>query len=195
MGALGSGRWLRDDRHRRVHEVEQLDVRQMRRDGWLEPGTLVRIASGRLPREYLIERESIIVSEGLDVQEIALRWRSCRLGGERPAFVCPYCPHAVYLLYRRQGRWSCRRCARLRYESQLMPPLLRDIERANRLRRRLDPHSCLMLPLPERPAGMHGHTYQRLVAQIVALESGLKSDVQAQGEAAREYLQAVVGGL
>ncbi len=187
MGALGSGRWLRDDRHRRVHEVEQLDVRQMCRDGWLVPGTLVRIASGRLSREYRIERESIIVSEGQDIQEIALRWGSCRLGGERPAFVCPYCPHAVYLLYRRQGLWCCRRCARLRYESQLMPPLLRDIERANRLRRRLDPYSCLMLPLPERPAGMHGHTYQRLVTQIMALERELKSEVQAQGEAARGF--------
>lgn len=187
MGGMGSGRWLRGSRRRLVTEHERLDVRQMARDGWLLPGTIVTLLGLRMRRRLTFQVDGMEVDEDGKVDVINLTWRPCHLGGQRPVMHCPQCSRAVYLLYRRR-QWACRQCAQLAYGSQRDSATLRMIDRANRMRRKLDPENCLMLPMPPKPARMHQVTYERCVRRIMALETGLVPALEAEARSLRGAL-------
>lgn len=170
MGGLGSGRWTRLERQALTDQYQGLDVRQMRRDGWLISNTRVTFQSDYGTRILSIYDDRLLVQEGGACLSISLIWRPCNLGGKRPVLLCPDCAQPAYILYHRWWAYSCRRCAQLSYASQYENAYLRSISRANRTRAKIDSRNTLMFPIPAKPKGMHEKTYQRLVAQALLNE-------------------------
>ncbi len=127
--------WLGEDVRKTTDELPALDVRKLRREGFVDPGQ---------------ER----------LQGVAhLEWTPCNFGGERPWFVCPGegCARRVAILYGSEpGPLLCRRCRDLAYESQREDRIDRAKRRAEKARSRL-PQSGT------RPKGMHHATFQKLI--------------------------------
>jgi hypothetical protein len=91
----------------------------------------------------------------------------CHLGGSRPWSLCPLCGRRCAILYLH----ACRICRRGRYRSAMKPPRIRRIMKVIKLRERLGQTSGgTLAPFPERPKGMHKHTYEKLRLKSEALE-------------------------
>jgi hypothetical protein len=106
-------------------------------------------------------------------QPVPIRWTPCRLGGERPWFICAvsangvYCGRPVAKLYGAGRLFACRHCYRLGYAVQRGGPMDRAHHRLRRLHRKLgadydgpDP------PPPPKPQWMRWRTYSHVVQQI-----------------------------
>ena len=83
-------------------------------------------------------------------------------GGQRTWFLCPACGRRCGVLYAIRGRYACRKCGRLKYESQSEPSHYRALRKAQKIRVRLGGSANMTEPFPERPRYMHRRTYQRL---------------------------------
>ena len=66
--------------------------------------------------------------------------------------------------------FRCRRCHRLKYESQYESGYSRAADQAHALRKRLGQVASLDEPFPDRPKGMHWKTYKRLAAKDTDLQ-------------------------
>ena len=111
MGGYGSGGWNRSGRGT-VEEHRSLTIGRLRQAGVLEPGWYggwqwtvdgERVADIRLVGGRDIIRLSYRVRAGegpwQEVDEpVAILWRPCRFGGERPFFLCPGCARPVLKL-------------------------------------------------------------------------------------------------
>lgn len=96
-------------------------------------------------------------------QPVRLIWRTCRLGGRRPYFVCPYCASVREKLYI-SGQTACRKCHRLTYGSRREQPFDRYQRKAIKIQPRMSPPDwCNWDDPPPKPKGMHQRTYQRLL--------------------------------
>ena len=133
MGGKGSGRWIRKSRKMTVESLQAIDLRWLRRQGLLQPGT-----SGGMLRwtrngkfvgfiHYILEENSIIldskeccqVHSRMDArQEIFFARTPCNFGGRRLWFLCPECRRRCAIVYRSGGIFSCRLCQGLTYRSQ-----------------------------------------------------------------------------
>jgi len=108
-------------------------------------------------------------------QRIAVVWTQCNFGGWRPWFKCGRCSGRVGKLYNGGGAsLTCRRCLDLWYSSQRRGAKSRRYLQALKLRLRLNGIANLREPIPERPKGMHRHTYQRLCRRLENLERQLR---------------------
>lgn len=87
----------------------------------------------------------------------------CAFGGARPWFKCPCCARRVAVLYLRGGRFACRLCKRVAYNSQSDDTLDRLWRTQNKIEKRLAPHW-------QRPKGMRQRTYARLWSGLMACE-------------------------
>ena len=111
----------------------QIDIRILRRNGWLEPGQCLQLRwlldeNIEAPLTIKTEPEQVILAyrrqnnEGVlqDIQYPVLLTRTpCPNGGERRWFVCPAdgCSKRVAVLY--GGKiFACRHCYQLIYDSQ-----------------------------------------------------------------------------
>lgn len=103
-----------------------------------------------------------LTGEGV-MHEIGLAWSGCHYGGERPWFLCPACNGRVAKLFDYGRGFQCRQCHDYRYRSQSRGQVWRLLDKANKLRARLEPDET-------RPKGMHGRTYQRLLEEITELD-------------------------
>jgi hypothetical protein len=86
-----------------------------------------------------------------------------RFGGRRRWFACPRCGSACRVLFG-GGRFLCRSCHGLQYQSQCESAWSRATSRAQKLRMRLHGSANLLEPFPPRPKHMHHRTYRRLQA-------------------------------
>lgn len=179
MGDPGSGGWNRTGRGT-VEEHPALEAGRLRRAGALKDGCgwhrdAIRLAEVTIlgGRERLRVRHRGRAGEG-DPQPteeaIAVRWRACPFGGERPFLLCPGCRRPVLKLHLAAARFRCRRCHRLTHAACREQEHQRALRRAGRLRRRLDAGPAGS-PVPPRPKGMHRRTHQRLACRIAALEA------------------------
>lgn len=113
-------------------------------------------------------------------QRVPIRWTPCRLGGERPWFVCNvsangvYCGRRVAKLYGAGHLFACRHCYRLGYSVQRGGPMDRNHHRLRRLHRQLgaDYDGPDGGP-PTKPKWMRWPTYSRLALKIWAGEEHL----------------------
>jgi hypothetical protein len=113
-------------------------------------------------------------------QRVPIRWTDCRLGGERPWFVCTvyangvHCGRRVEKLYGAGRLFACRHCYRLGYAVQRGGPMDRAHHRLARLHRKLssDYEGPDGLP-PTKPKWMRARTYSRIARQIEAGEEHL----------------------
>lgn len=176
MGGFGSGRWTRYDRKRLVNECHSIDIRMWKKQGWLEPDTTITYGHGLHIKIYKgeIELQFTSVDGVMEIdgrqhsytEYVDIHRQECHFGGKRPAFVCPSCRRKSFILYQRHGYYRCRKCCKLAHPSQSECRHYRMINRAYKLLRQIHKDACLMLPIPEKPKGMHGFTYRRIVREV-----------------------------
>jgi hypothetical protein len=98
-------------------------------------------------------------------QRIGIVWHPCRYGGRRPWLLCPACLRKMAVLYLGGASafsFSCRRCAKLTYDSQRSGLRLRLMRKAQKLRRQLGGSGSLWKPFPEKPRTMQWKRYERV---------------------------------
>jgi hypothetical protein len=176
MGGFGSGRWPRNERKLLVNECHSIDIRMWKKQGWLEPSTTITYGHGLHVQVYKGEIElqfasadGVTVADGRQhsyTEYVNIHRQECHFGGKRPAFVCPSCRRRSFILYQSHGYYRCRSCCNLAHASQSECSHYRMINRAYKLLRLIHKDACLMLPIPEKPKGMHGITYRRIVREI-----------------------------
>ena len=98
-------------------------------------------------------------------QRVRIVRHPCRYGGQRPWLLCPACVRRVAVLYLGGASafsFSCRRCAKLKYDSQRSGTRLRLMRKAQKLRRQLGGSGSLYKPFPEKPRTMQWKRYERV---------------------------------
>jgi hypothetical protein len=149
-------------------------VRQWAKRGLLYPGcsgtwswrnTSTGEHSGTI--RFRIETDAAVLDYLLDgdprQQRVLVLRTPCNYGGTRPWFACPHCRARVAVLFMRRGGFYCRNCADVAYCSQSEDA----IGRAWRMQRKAEARLGQDL---ERPKGMHGKTYERLLEAIFRSE-------------------------
>lgn len=117
---LGAGR----PAHRlKAENTATLDVAYLARHGHLDAGNWKRLywrQCGEVQLVALVKAfdDHITVDIGLSTQWIGLTQTPCHLGGYRRWFVCPRCDRRMGFLYMRHGRFACRHCQKIAYQSQ-----------------------------------------------------------------------------
>jgi hypothetical protein len=112
-------------------------------------------------------------------QRVPIRWTPCRMGGERPWFVCnvsdngAYCGRQVAKLYLAGRLFACRHCYRLGYAVQRGGLMDRAHHRLARLHRKLGSDYDGPDGMPAKPKWMRWPTYSRVALQIRAGEEHL----------------------
>ena len=151
MGGPGSGESTEESDKLLTTQVLALDVRQLRRDGTIVEG-------------------QTSLDLGHDVY-VALEWRPCHLGGERPYFLCSNedCERPrVLLLYYDNGRLLCRNCQDLQYPSQRgISQLGRAKIRTRKALQRLGVPSGLERDFQGKPHRMHHRRFLRLAENYI----------------------------
>jgi hypothetical protein len=150
----------------------------LRSGGWIwtyKDGTRARIDFQGCRHEIVLDYR--VRSSGEEWQSVhqpvPIRWTPCRLGSERPWFVCDvssngvYCGRQVSKLYGAGRLFACRHCYRLGYAVQRGGPLDRAHHRLAQLHRRLraEYDGPDGIP-PSKPQWMRRKTYQRLTHEI-----------------------------
>lgn len=180
-----------------------LDVMTLRRAGYLAGGRLGgwqwtysdgRTASiGVVGGKDAITLNYRIQTNGQDWQSVEQRvpicWTPCRLGGERPWFICDvrangvYCGRSVAKLYGAGRLFACRHCYRLGYASQRGGPMDRAHQRLASLHRKLKAnYSGPDMPPPPKPKWMRWKSYSRIAKQIEAGQDHLNAVFVAGSE-------------
>jgi hypothetical protein len=176
MGGRGSGRrpsfGFNTDK---CHEFHSVDLAWLRRKNLLILGRASSInwsrgghQTGSIRVEYmghglrLIYKRRAQNDEWLDVNEIVpLSETSANFGGTRQWFQCLSCRNRCRIIYG-GAYFRCRKCYKLKYETQYEPPYGRAASRAVKIRERLGCREGFAAPFPEKPKGMHWATYARL---------------------------------
>lgn len=113
--------------------------------------------------------------------EFAVRvsWTPCNYGGRRAWLHCTEasCGRRGTRLYFTWPYLVCRRCADLRYRTQIMSADDRRRLRAQQIRRTLGPNRG-ETRLPRKPKRMHWRTYERLLDELYELERDEPVDEQ-----------------
>lgn len=126
--------------------------------------------TGGVILDYSVNGEA--VSQPLYFERVANNY-----GGTRAFFLCPGCGGRVRFLYCRWGRFRCRECASLNYDSQqATKDEFQPYDRLKRLLRTKLGVKNTPVPLdivgfiPPKPKGMRWATYNRLCAEVRRLE-------------------------
>jgi hypothetical protein len=142
---------MRPTPKRLTTQVSQLDIGQLRGNGWLLPGFACRRAN------------TVAISWRGVVSSVHLIPTATPFGGQREWFACPACGQRAGILY--EASFACRTCCRLNYPSTRQSTRDRAITRAVQLRRRLGGDGSLLEPFPGPVKGMKRKTWWRLYAK------------------------------
>ena len=184
MGGPGSGSWYRWDKRTTLEEVNRLDVRWLKRQGYLQPGVMAPVSwhCGNRPSGSitlcchgegltLTYRYRVAGGDWDDVtQPVALDWTPCRYGGVRPWFRCPRCQRRVAVLALYGKLFLCRHCYKLPYASQHEPLIDRLWSQIRKLGQSVGAKSDESPWRWRKPKGMHWETFEQRVAQAQDLE-------------------------
>lgn len=184
MGGMGSGRRWYSGAKQTTDDYLKLDSRYLQRESLLEPnsaGSLdwtrngvkvaainVRTEADRVTLSYCHRRgDSEWKNEAYPV---LLEWTFCNYGDRRAWFICPArgCGRRVAILYV-STLFACRHCHQLSYHSQREADGDRARRRAEMIRRRLEWEPGIVNGSGNKPKGMHGRTYQRLIHEYNVL--------------------------
>ena len=107
----------------KAENASALDVAYLSRHGHLDEGNRKRLywkQYGEVRLEGLVKAfdDHITVDTGFHTYWIGLTQTPCHFGGHRRWFICPRCQKRMGCLYMRHGRFACRRCNRISYQSQ-----------------------------------------------------------------------------
>lgn len=190
MGGFGSGRWTRNERKVLVSECHSIDIRIWKKQGWLEPNTTITyghglhiiVFKGEIELQFT-SANGLTHSDGRQLsysEYVNIHRQECHFGGKRQAFICPSCRRHSFILYQRHGYYRCRSCYNLAHASQSKCNYDRMINRAYKLLRLIHKDASLMLPIPERPKGMHKYTYRRIVREIEHIRGNVSPVLNAR---------------
>ncbi len=190
MGGCGSGRTMHWGARQTTEACSQIDVNALRRAGHLEPGAaayLVPPPMGKGIQGVLKAFAAEVKLRCEDQDYITLRYQAPHgddwswidhgvdiewfpAGGSfRPYFRCPQCGGRAVKLYRR-GRFACRKCQNLAYQSEQSSVRDRLLLKVFKIRRRLGGDTSLAVPIPPRPRYMRRKAYEALWAEAAWLE-------------------------
>lgn len=152
-----------------------LDVRMLKRQGWISAGSsavINWISRGRERASIQLIAEAHAVTLAYNAEDKPMRYpvsldrTACAKGGERVWFICPGdgCGRRVAILYG-GAVFACRHCHRLAYECQHETAGDRAMSRADKIRRRLGWKAGIANPPGTKPKGMHWKTYYRLIGE------------------------------
>ena len=159
----------------KCHEMHAIDLTWLRRKKLLSVGHSSTLnwsrggnPTGSIQLSYhrthvrLVYRHRRHGGEWQDVDErVPLAETATRFNGARQWFVCPGCGRRCRELYG-GGRFRCRQCHRLKYDTQYEPAFARAATRALKIRERLGAKGGIDDPFPLKPKGMHWRTYEKL---------------------------------
>lgn len=182
MGGMGSGSWYRWNTKTTTEETKRIDIRYMKKQGWLEPGGWRSMSwsrggepSGNI--NYRVDNEGLSLSyrfrsHGSDWEDMKERVyfvrTACNYGGERLWFLCPHCGKRVGVLYGADTRFLCRHCYDLSYASQAKGYLERMIDQKHKLGDRIfDDYSGYGR---RKRKGMQQKTFDRLYRKYCWLD-------------------------
>lgn len=141
---------------------------------WSRNGKQVGLISVKVEGENLLRFEYRSRLYGGEWEEINytvhITRTSCNYGGTRPWFECPKCFRRVAKLYADGHYFLCRHCYNITYKSRSQPKWDRVMDEQYRIRERLGDDGSLCDPFPDRPKGMHGRTYRKLLIRYSKLE-------------------------
>lgn len=204
MGGTGSGNWTRLDTRTTLAEVHRLDVRWLRKQGYLQPGVMAPVTWHRGDRErgsitLLCDGNALTLSYRYRVQSgdwqemtqpVALDWTPCRYGGFRPWFLCPRCSRRVAVLALYRSCFWCRHCHRLPYASEQEGLIDRLWSQIRKLGQSVGATADESPWMWRKPKGMHWRTFERRVARAQTLEQLRDAAFCIQAEA---FLQRIEG--
>jgi len=184
MGGSGSGSWYRWNKKELTMEQKRIDIRWLKKQNYLWPGYFGSLSWSSRGKEtgwirFSVQENGMTLNyryrmrgeDWEDVKQIISFDRTpCNYGGYRKWFLCPRCRKRVAILYGAGKYFLCRHCYQLTYDSCNCSPLLRILEKANKLKEKLGGHAGFSYPIPDRPKGMHRSTYIRIVNKIYQLE-------------------------
>ena len=160
-----------------------MDIRILTKRGILDSGQRVGSYSDNGTIWIQAKNGEITVSfknmRGEDTEDFIKIVRTpLHFGGSRPWFICPCCEKRFAILYGGNS-YACRKCHRLKYQSQKTRNAWTGYERMKRIRKRLKayPTGNVWAPIPPRPKKMKTVTYDRLVREYeVARKSQIRID-------------------
>ena len=185
MGGYGSGR---DGWKPKAEEAKRIDVRYMRKRGFLNDGCQFTLSWSRGEESvgYINARttdRTVILNyrvkpywedEWTDIEEcVPIEWTPCNFGGQRPWLNCPRCSRRVEVLYGVGKRFLCRHCYNVTYSSQCETVMDRLLRRSRKMRRRLDVDESIFESVVFKPKGMHQKTFDRLRKELDEIEDRL----------------------
>jgi hypothetical protein len=94
----------------------------------------------------------------------------CNFGGERTWFLCPFCQNRRAVLFSVAGVFACRTCHNLAHASTRDSETEACNRRIRRIEDRLGGDATgrgFLWRVPEKPAGMHWETHDRLVWKLL----------------------------
>jgi hypothetical protein len=154
----------------------QLDIRDLKRKGFLQPRGWVNLywsRNGEVVGSIRMNAEFDRVVLSYRHQRYGDDWKSeeypafldstrCNYGGARTWFLCPArgCSRRVAILYL-GSIFACRHCHQLAYDSQREAPYSRALSRAQAIRMKLGGSPNMGEDFPDKPKGMHWRTYWR----------------------------------
>lgn len=184
MGGPRSGNWYRWDKKSLTMEQKQIDIRWLKKQNYLQPGTSGSLSwscngesSGYI--NYVMEQDKMILQyryrirgeEWSDVEETVKFDRTpCNFGGDRKWFLCPRCFKRIAILYGAGKYFLCRHCYDLTYDSCNTNSIQRIFDKATKLKEQLGGRAGMAYPIPDKPKGMHWKTYYRIRKEILRLE-------------------------
>ncbi len=184
MGGPGSGRLLRFNTKPTVERQTYIDIRWMKRQNALIPGTVgtlswslhgnkrggvhFEVTKNRLILKYR-HRERKDTWKDIE-QVVEFDQTPCNYGGYRKWFLCSKCEQRVEILYGAGKYFLCRDCHNLTYASCNTSPTKRLFNKINRLKRKIGVEPGIMDSIPEKPKGMHRATFYKIVHEIQKLE-------------------------
>jgi len=181
MGGYGSGN---HGRGVTTEAVNRIDIRYMRKQGWLKPGYYgtLRWSCGGRPtgsigykcRENCLQlnftsKGNNGESESIE-QVIYFDRTPCNYGGERLWFLCPRCSTRVGILYGYGTLFLCRHCYRLPYSTQIKGDMDRIIGQKHALGERIF-EDYRNGDGSIKKKGMHQKTFDRLYKRYEALSN------------------------
>lgn len=208
MGGIGSGRLSYYSAKDTTNDYRSIDVRRWKRDGLLESNQSFGwqwsrhgevLASIRVRTEtnraLLIYRHRRGGEDWKDESyPVYLDWTACKLGGQRPWFLCPArgCGRRVAILYLGGSIFACRHCYQLGYQSQCETWDDRAARRADRIRDKLGWEPGILNGNGWKPKGMHWNTFEKLTAQHDALVqvslAGMAARLNMIGESLGDWM-------
>ena len=176
MGGYGSGSWHRWDSKSTTESQHRIDIRWLKKQGYLRPGNLGSLSWSRGDNQtgsigFRMEADRMILNyryrphggewENVE-QAVSFDQTPCNYGGHRTWFLCPRCWKRVAVLYGAGKYFFCRHCYDLTYSSQQENRADRLMRKARKIRYRLGGSGNLIEPFPDKPKNMHWKTYWRL---------------------------------